>query len=125
MLEREKGFEHLRRVNSNHATVHAFLSLRPSLPSVESSIRFPGLPRPSPGFSQRLGDIRETEAASPSVRLTSRDYAATTWRCPRPLVERLALITMSTSWPRLVMNFRSRSVEKPARRPRRSAETLG
>jgi len=80
---------------------------------------------PSPGFSRRPGGIRETEAASPSVRLTSRDYAATTWRCPRPLFERLALITMATSWPRPVMNFRSRSVEKPARRPRKSAETFG
>ena len=50
----------LRWVNSNHATVHAFLSSHPSLPLVESSIRFPMLPHPSPGFSQRPGDIRET-----------------------------------------------------------------
>ena len=57
----EKGFEHLRRVNSDHATVHAFLSFHPSLPLLESSIRFPRLPHPSPGFSRRLGDIRETE----------------------------------------------------------------
>jgi hypothetical protein len=116
-MERGKGFELLRWVNSNHGTVHAFLSFHPSLPSVESSIRLPRLPHPSPGFSQRPGDIRETEAASPSVRLTSRDYAATTWRCPRPLVEPLALITMSTSWPRVVMNFRSRSMEKHVRPP--------
>jgi len=60
-MEREKGFEHLRRVNYNHATVHAFLSFRPSLPSVESSIRFPRLPHQSPGFSQRPGDVWETE----------------------------------------------------------------
>jgi hypothetical protein len=59
-MEREGGFEHLRRVNSNHATVHAFLSFYPSLQLVESSIRFPMLPHPSPGFSQRPGDIRET-----------------------------------------------------------------
>ena len=59
-MERGKGLEHLRQVNSNHATVHAFLSFHPSLPLVESSIRFPRLPHPSPGFSQRPGDIRET-----------------------------------------------------------------
>ena len=59
-MEREKGFAHLRWVNSNHATVHAFLSFHPSLRSLESSIRFPRLPHPSPGFSQRLGDLRET-----------------------------------------------------------------
>jgi hypothetical protein len=59
-MEREKGFEHLRRVNANHATVHAFLSFHPSLPLIESPIRFPMLSHPSPGFSQRPGDIRET-----------------------------------------------------------------
>jgi len=59
-MEREKGFEYLRWVNSNHATVHAFLSFHPSLPLVGSSIRFPRLPHLSPGFSQRPGDIRET-----------------------------------------------------------------
>jgi len=40
---------------------HAFLSFHPSLPSVESSIRFPRFPHPSPGLSRRPGDIRETE----------------------------------------------------------------
>ena len=67
-MEREKGFEHLRRVNSDHATAHAFLSFHPSLPLVESSIRFPRLPHPSPGFSQRPGDIRETGVAPHTVR---------------------------------------------------------
>jgi hypothetical protein len=103
---------------------HARQSFCPSLPLVESSIRLPRHPHPFPGFCQRPGDLRETEAPSPSARLKSRDYAATTWRCPLPLVERLARITMSTSWPRLVMNLRSQSMEKAARRPRRSAETL-
>ena len=63
-MEREKGFEFLRWVNYSHATVHAFLSFHPSLPSVESSIWFPGLPHTSPGFSQRPGDMRETRKRS-------------------------------------------------------------
>jgi hypothetical protein len=99
-MEQEKGFKHLRRVNSNHATVHAFLSIHPSLPSVESSIRFPRLPHPSQGFSQRPGDIRETELLRLRSDWRSRDYSDTTWRGPWPLVERLALITMSTLGPR-------------------------
>jgi hypothetical protein len=59
-MEREKGFEDRRRGLTNHATVHAFLSIPPSPQRFPFKPPFPILPRLDPRFPQVLGDIRET-----------------------------------------------------------------
>ncbi len=62
-LEREKGFEQTSRVNSNRATVHAFLPLHPVPQAFPLIVALPALPQGSPSLPQVLGDIRETLAA--------------------------------------------------------------